>query len=407
MTSSTPRHRPDLVIRAASIPRPDGPEQVDVAIAAGRIVAVQRTGNQLQAADAPVIEAGVPVIEADGAVISPGLIDLHLHGGFGTSFGDGDPDGIAVLTENLARRGISTVQASLVSATTEQLDAMITAISGAVGSRPGRATIAGIHLEGPFLSQDQAGAHDPAALRSPTAADLELIAAEADPLTMITLAPELPGVPELISRCSELGIVAAIGHSNGDQDDFDAGVAAGASHVTHLWSGQSTFTRRGPWRVPGILEASLASGLTAEIIADGKHLPPTLLELARRSVADRLVVVSDATPGAGMPEGYRYPLGTVHCRVQDGVGMVDGQQVFGGSTTLLDEMLRLLVQDLGWPLHEVLAMMTSTPAAVLGRSDLGVISPGACADLVLWNPDLTVREVIIGGRRLGRDDQPR
>lgn len=389
-----PHDHDELLIRGATQPGPDGSATIDVGIRDGSITRVSPAGSTALTADT--------VIDADGAVISPGLIDVHLHGGFGVSFGTADSEQLATLTTGLARRGITTVQASLVSARTEALAAMINTVAGAMTNtdRTDRASIAGVHLEGPFLSTEQAGAHEPAALRSPTAADLALIEDRAGTVTMITVAPELPGVPELITRCAELGIVTAVGHSNGEQQDFDAAVAAGTRHVTHLWSGQSMLVRRGPWRIPGMLEASLSSTLTAEIIADGKHLPPPLLEIARRSVGDRLVVVSDATPGAGMAEGYRYPLGQVQCRVSDGVGMVDGQDVFGGSTTLLDQMLRYLVGELGWPLYEVLAMMTSTPAAVLGRSDLGVIRPGARADLVLWNPDLTADQVIIAGAAL-------
>lgn len=393
MTTSRSGDHDTLVIGDATLTRSTGSTRIDVTVRDGLITAVEP-------ADAGRHPVEPNTIDAAGALISPGLIDLHLHGGFGSSFGDGDPEQIRTLTEGLARRGISTVQASLVSLSTPRLAAMINFLADRLGPKQGRTAIAGIHLEGPFLSRQQAGAHDPETLRSPSHDDLELLLRHGDAVSMITIAPEVAGVEELITRCTQRGILTAIGHSNGEQRHFDRAVAAGSSHVTHLWSGQSNLTRKGPWRVPGMVEASLASGLTAEIIADGRHLPLTLLEIARRCVGERLVVVSDATAGAGMPEGYRYPLGTVQCRVADGVGMVEGKDVFGGSTTLLDEMLRYLV-GLGWPLHEVLPMMTSTPAAILGRRDLGVLAPGARADLVLWNPDLTARQVIIGGRVVG------
>jgi N-acetylglucosamine-6-phosphate deacetylase len=394
--STEPPDRADLLIRSARIPSAAGDRVVDIAIHDGVISTVQDADADEAASRTPA----TATVDADGALVSPGLIDIHLHGGFGATFGATDGDQLDRLTAGLAARGVTTVLASLVSEPTEQLTSKITALSAHLGPRSDHATIAGIHLEGPFLSRAQAGAHQPEVLRSPTAADLELITQHANVISMITLAPELPELDRLTELCTETGIVAAIGHSDGDQGDFDRAVASGASHVTHLWSGQSLVTRRGPWRVPGMLEASLASSLTAEIIADGKHLPPTLLEIARRCVGERLVVVSDATPGAGMPEGYTYRLGTVSCRVQDGVGMVEGQDAFGGSTTLVDEMLRYLVGELGWPVYQVLAMLTSSPATVLGRSDLGVIAPGARADLVLWTPELTADRVIIGGRVL-------
>jgi N-acetylglucosamine-6-phosphate deacetylase len=382
---------PELVITGAAMPTQAG-TMVDITLHGSRIADVTPSGGETHRG---------PTLDARGAVVTPGLVDLHLHGGFGISFDDCDAAAFAALTTRLAQRGITTIQASLVSQPTDRLADRLDTMADWLGPRDGRTTAVGVHLEGPFLATAQAGAHDPMALRSPTTEDLRLVSESRRAISMITVAPELPAMAELIHQCRTAGIGVAIGHSDGDLDAFTAARDAGAAHVTHLWSGQSMVRRRGPWRVPGMLESALASDLTAEIIADGKHLPPTLLEIARRCLDRRLVVVSDATPGAGMPDGYRYRLATVDCVVADGVGMVVGQDAFGGSTTLLDDMLRYLVVDLGWPLHEVLPMVTSTPAAVLGRSDLGRIVPGGQADLVLWEPDLSIRQVIISGQPLG------
>src|SRR5699024_12187961 len=198
------------------------------------------------------------------------------------------------------------------------------------------------------------------------------------------------------------GTVVAAGHSEARVPDLQAAQAAGLSHLTHLWSGQSALVREGPWRVPGLLEASLAStGLTAEVIADGKHLPPALLEIARRCLGEDLIVVSDATSGAGLPEGSRYALAEVVCEVRDGVGVVVGADAFGGSTTTLDAMLAYLHRELGWPLAEVLPMVTSRPAHVLGRAAAkGTLRVGADADILVTDQDLNPWSTIVRGEEV-------
>jgi N-acetylglucosamine-6-phosphate deacetylase len=219
---------------------------------------------------------------------------------------------------------------------------------------------------------------------------------------MVTLAPELPGALELIRALSGRGVVMAVGHSEADGDQLQAATGAGLRHITHLWSGQGSLTRRGPWRVPGLLEESLASeGLTAEVIADGRHLPAALLTIARRCLPGRLIVVSDASCGTGLPEGSRYTLGTVQCEVRDGVGVVEGEGSFGGSVTPLNQMVRHLVCDLGWPVDEVVHMTTRIPAAILGLAHrTGAITPGLDADLAVFDENFNAVSTMIGGRWL-------
>lgn len=366
-----------------------------VLMADGRIAAatVVMDGPVLtEVTTATVPDGGARVVDVGGRLVVPGLVDLHLHGAGGHSFENvrsPDADVVPLVLQHLARAGVTATFASLVS---DDIAAMArrTRALDAVRRTPvaGGAELLGVHLEGPFLAAAQCGAHEPSALRTPTRPDVQTLVA-ANP-AMVTIAPELPGAVDAVRAFADEGAIVAIGHSEAGPAQVRDAVGAGASHLTHLWSGQSTTTRSGPWRIPGLLEASLASdGLTAEVIADGKHLPPELLEIARRCLGERLIAVSDATEGAGMPEGFRYGLATVECEVREGVGMVVGQPAFGGSTTTLDGMLAHLCGDLGWPVPEVVAMLSTRPASIAGVGDRkGRLAAGYDADVLVLDEAL-------------------
>ena len=175
----------------------------------------------------------------------------------------------------------------------------------------------------------------------------------------------------------------------------------GLRHIIHLWSGQSGTTRVGPWRVPGLLEATLVlDGLTAEMIADNKHLPPTLMKLAYKCLgADRLCTITDATSGAGLPEGARFRMGGMEYEVHDGVGMLLDRTAFAGSTTLLNRMVRVLTDAIGIPLVEAMRMASLTPARVIGLDSRKCsLEPGKDADIAIFEEDFTCWRAMIGGR---------
>ncbi len=360
----------------------------------GRILAVVREGE---------VPAVARRVDLDGAFLAPGLIDVHTHGALGRSFLDGDDEAFETILDEHARRGVTGLLATTSTAPLRDILGALEATRRWQGAGGPRTRVLGAHVEGPYFAAAQAGAQDPAHLRTPDDGSVDELLEHADAIRIVSFAPELPGATELTRRLVERGIVAAAGHSEASDEDLARCEAHGLSHMIHLWSGQSTTYRRGPYRVPGILEASLASEtLTGEVIADGKHLPPTLLRLARRAFGpERLCVVSDATSGAGLPDGSPFTLGEVTYVVRDGVGMLQDESAFAGSSTLLDGMLRVLVQGVGFPLHEAVRMASLTPAGVIGLDrSKGSIAVGKDADLAVFSPELRPLATVIAGERV-------
>jgi N-acetylglucosamine-6-phosphate deacetylase len=349
------------------------------------------------------LDEGLERVDVRGMLVTPGLIDLHVHGALGWSFSDATQESFDGVLGFLAANGVTSAQASL---STDSLDRLEAAMQFARHHRPLRAgaALSGVHLEGPFLSREQRGAHNPAQLRTPHPGDAERLLAHRTVLRMVTLAPELPGAVDLTRRLVDGGVRVAAGHSATSTEMLDAAIGVGLSHITHLWSGQSNLTRSGPWRVPGFLEASLSStGLTAEVIADGKHLPPELLTIARRCLGDRLCLVSDGISGMGLPEGTRFTEGGMPVEIRDGVCMLVDGTSFAGSATPLNGMLSYVVNDMGWPIPEAVRMASTVPASVLGVADRkGAIKRGYDADIAVFADDFTCSGTLVQGRWVHR-----
>jgi N-acetylglucosamine-6-phosphate deacetylase len=362
----------------------------------GRIVAIAREGD---------LPADAPRTDVAGAWIAPGLIDVHTHGALGRSFLDGDDDAFDAIVREQVRHGVTGLLATTSTAPMPAIhEALAATRRWTSPDRPG-ARVLGAHVEGPYFAAAQSGAQDPAHLRNPDDGSVDALLEFEDVIRIVSYAPELPGAHELTRRLVARGIVAAAGHSEASDAELAACEAAGLSHAIHLWSGQSTTWRDGPHRVPGLLEASLASTtLTGEMIADGKHLPPTLMRLAWRALGpDRICLISDATSGAGLPDGSPFTMGEMTYEVVDGVGMMRDRSSFAGSTTLLGGMVRIVTERVDVPLVEAVRMASRTPARRLGIDHrTGSLTPGRAADLAVLNSDLTPVRTVIEGRTVFR-----
>ena len=355
------------------------------------------------------VEAGVSAGPADerftGGTLAPGLVDLQVNGALGAAYSDADPAARRRATEFHLRAGTTSLLATLISAPVEKLVEQLRRLARDVETQP---ELAGIHLEGPFLNPEKAGAHAPGALCDPTPERLErLSAAGGAALAMFTLAPERPGALDAVERLAERGVVVAAGHTLATYDRMLAAADRGLSFLTHLGNASEWPTRvydpelgyrRGE---PGAVGAFLIDRrLRASLILDGRHLQP---ELARALIGargrDAIALVSDATPFAGLGPGT-YELWGMRARVHEAGHATCGQGLAGG-TLSLSEVLRVAVRQAGLTLAQALHCASRVPARVLGLGDRkGRLAAGCDADLIVLDAELRVRAVYLAGERV-------
>ena len=372
------------------------PEQVvtgqAIVIAGGKIVGL---------AEAGALGSDIEKTDVGGRTITPGLVDIHTHGALGHTFNEPTAEAFTTITDENARCGVTSLVATLATAPIPDLVRCLEFGHQWMREPHQGAQVLGMHLESPYISPAQKGALDPANIRTPDDGTPDILLEHRDVLKIMVLAPELPGALDLIARLTKLSIVAAAGHSSARDEHVLAAMRLGLRHVTHIWSAMSGTIREGPWRRPGLLESALLfDELSVEMIADNKHLPPTLMKLAYKCIgADRLCAISDATSGAGLPEGARFKMSGMEYEVRDGVGMMFDRTAFAGSTTLVNQMIPILTGVVDIPLVEAVWMLTLTPARVIGVQDRkGSLETGKDADLAIFNDDFTAWRTMIGGR---------
>lgn len=324
------------------------------------------------------------------ASLVPGFVDAHVHGGGGYSFNDADPAAAERIAETHLRHGTTSIMASLVTAPLDELEARLRALAPKVRS----GLLAGIHLEGPWLSPSHKGAHAPELLRAPDPRDIErLMDAGAGTVRMVTLAPELDQGPAAVRQILDLGAAVAIGHTDATYEQTRAALTAGATAGTHVFNGMRPIHHRQPGPATALLEDPEAF---VELIADGVHLHPAMIRTIFNSPA-KAVLITDAMAAACAPEGL-YKLGHLEVRVEDGQARLTSNGSIAGSTLTLDGALRYAVQTAGVPLHEAIEALTRHPAAMLGLTDVGLLQAGKRADLLVLDSALTVQGVMRGGK---------
>ncbi|WP_396656590.1 N-acetylglucosamine-6-phosphate deacetylase [Microbacterium sp.] len=334
------------------------------------------------------------IVDAGGAYLAPGFIDLHGHGGAGVSYDDG-PDAVLRARDLHRAHGTTRAVISLVTAPLDTLAARAAMVAELTEVHP---DILGSHLEGPFLDPDHRGAHDPQLLTVPAPdAVARLLEAGRGTVRQVTIAPELPGGPAAIGRIVDAGAAAAVGHTSADFAMAAAAFDAGATILTHAFNAMPGLHHRRPGPVAA---AAADSRVTLEVIADGVHLHPEIVRLAFSIAPGRIALITDAMAAAGAADGH-YRLGALGVEVDRGVARLADGGAIAGSTLTQDAALRAAVAA-GVPLADAVDALTRAPAHALGRDDLGALRPGCRADAVLLSPDLQVERVWCDGRPVSR-----
>lgn len=350
----------------------------------------------------------LPTDAPAGQLLVPGLVDMHCHGAYGSDFSEGDPDGAERAARYLHSRGTTTLVASLVTGSPGELVKSL----GMLRELAGRGLIAGSHLEGPFLSGQQCGAHDPGLLLEPDP-DLvaRMLAAAGPTLASMTLAAELPGSSELAGQLATCGIIPSLGHTAADHATaaaFLAGAAAAldvAGHpggrnrptVTHLFNAMPPLHHRSPGPISASLSAARAGKAAVELIADGVHLAPETVKLVFDLVGPQnITLVTDSMAATGLADG-QYRLGSLSVTVSDGVARVDATSAIAGGTSTLLDIVRSCVAA-GVPLQDAVASASAVPASLLGLSAFaGDLRAGMQADVVVLDQDLGLAAVLRRG----------
>ncbi|MEJ5943736.1 N-acetylglucosamine-6-phosphate deacetylase [Pseudokineococcus basanitobsidens] len=371
----------DLVVHSARLVDAAGVHDgAWVAARAGQVVARGTADGWREHA------AGAEVLDADGALLTAGFVDLHGHGGGGHAHEDG-PE--AVLDATAAHREHGTTR-SVVSFVADDVDALARRLAGVADLCAEHPHVLGSHLEGPFLALERKGAHSADALVDPTpAAVRQLLDAARGTLRQVTLDPRRPGAAEAARTFVAAGVVVAVGHTEATFEDARDAFDAGARLLTHAFNAMPGLHHR----APGPVAAACADErVVAELILDGEHVHPAVAALLLAAAPGRVALVTDAMAAAAGEEG-RYRLGGLDVVVAGGRAVLEGAGTLAGSTLTQDRALRTGVAA-GLPLPALVDAATAVPARVLGQQGrLGALVPGAVADLVLLDDDLAVRSV--------------
>jgi N-acetylglucosamine-6-phosphate deacetylase len=330
------------------------------------------------------------------SILVPGFIDIHVHGGAGHDVMQSGEEGLAQMECHFARRGVTGYCPTTVTApldqTIEALDRL--AMSRKLRRVGARAKPLGVHLEGPFISHAKRGVHPVEHLLNPSPELFgRLWQAAGENVTVMTIAPEIPGAIETIRAAAEKGVCVSLGHSNATLAEVEQGIAAGARHATHTFNAMRPLDHR----EPGILGAMLADDrVTADLIADGVHVHPEVVSVFLRAKGEQgAVLITDAISATGMGDG-RFMLGGLEVVVTGDRCEHDGR--LAGSVLTLDRAIRNVARFSGWSLQQSVRLATINPARVIGRNDIGIIAPGAQADLVVLSREGEVQHTILAGQ---------
>ena len=360
-------------------------------------------GLSLRLADGKIAEIGPEIRADDGKVIdlagnflAPGFIDLHVHGAVGRDTMEGTAEAFRAICAYHAGGGTTSLLLTTVTAPIPEIVRVVDAIDRTRGEIP---QLRGAHVEGPFISVEKHGAQRKEFIVEPRPELVAQLLEKPRAIKRVTLAPEVPGACDLISRLTTLGIASSGGHSAAWDEEARAGFEHGMRQVTHTFNCMSSARRRGRERVAGLLEFALSEReIFCELIADGRHVSTTLMRMLYRAKgAAGICLVTDAIAGAGLPNDTHFSFFGNDCVVTGGACWLGDGSALAGSSARMIDLVKWMVVELGLPLSEVVRMAAGTPARAMGWEQKGALAEGMDADLVVLSPELEVLQTFSQG----------
>jgi N-acetylglucosamine-6-phosphate deacetylase len=374
----------------------------DRIVPAGTILVTGESITAVSDVDLPFEDA--IEIDAQGNYISPGFIDIHVHGGGGADFMDGSEDAFLKIAETHARYGTTAMFPTTLTCEKEDLFQTLEIYERANRKNSNGAQFMGLHLEGPYFALSQRGAQDPRYIRDPDPEEYKEVITRSSSIKRWSAAPELKGAIAFGNYVTSKGILAALAHTDAIYEEVLQAYENGYTLATHLYSAMSGVTRRNAFRYAGVIESAyLLDGMDVEIIADGVHLPAPLLKLVYKiKGAERTALITDAMRAAGTT-GNESILGSLKnglkVIVEDGVAKLPDRSSFAGSVATADRLVRTMIQIAEVPLIHALRMITSTPARIMNIDDRkGSLVTGKDADIVIFDDDINIKMTMIKGR---------
>jgi N-acetylglucosamine-6-phosphate deacetylase len=375
-------------------------EGLEVVVEEGKIAAIRPPTPRLRQTGERV--HGKEVFDLDGNYLAPGFIDLHVHGALGRDTMEASPEAFRAICDFHASGGTTSL---LLTTATAPLDEIVKVLQAVRDCRSTISLIAGVHVEGPFISKAKPGAQRAEFIQNPSPVVLRQLLEHADVPKRVTIAPELPGALEAIEVFRARGISVSGGHSDAWDEDARAAFDRGMRSVTHTFNCMSSARRRGVYRVAGLLELALSEpDISCELIADRHHVSPTLMKMLYRAKGPHgICLVTDATAGAGLPEGSQFALFGKDCIVENGVCLLADHSALAGSAARMIDLVRTMVREVNVPLNEAIAMATENPARAIGLETKGRLTVGADADLVVLSPQIEALRIFAAGREVWSD----